>query len=178
MNSRLLESSGSFDIKKEPEFPPSPPTRSQNISSTASKPCGIVDFCRVTSIPVCVWGGGVGWCSCPGHTGDQGLQCRGAVEGAVSSPQAAALPSCSSSVGPEPQHSDLPWVPVPRPLGRDRQVEGAGGTHTGRQVLYKTTQGDCLGRMGRGSGPCKGPCEVPHNPDMPFLALFGNKAQE
>ena len=81
-------------------------------------------------------------------------------------------------MGPEPRHSDLLWVPVLRPLGRDGQVEGAEGMHTGRQIWYKTTWGDCLGRMGRGSGPCKGPRGVPHNPDVPFLALFGNKAQE
>ena len=81
-------------------------------------------------------------------------------------------------MGPEPRHSDLLWVPVLRPLGRDGQVEGAEGMHTGRQIWYKTTWGDCLGRMGWGSGPCKGPRGVPHNPDVPFLALFGNKARE
>lgn len=67
-------------------------------------------------------------------------------------------------MGPEPRHSDLPWAPALRPLGLDGQVEGTGGTHTGRQVWYKTTRGDCLGRMGRGSGP-RG---VPQNPDVPF----------
>ena len=82
-------------------------------------------------------------------------------------------------MGSEPRHSDLPWAPALRLLGRDRQVEDTqeGRTLAGRSSIKppgETVWAGCA----RVPVPAKAPRGVPHNLDVPFLALFVNNAQE